>query len=106
LASIQAESALKQNLLDHILVFENYPTAERVDGIIAANEKDSRGVRLEVSDIETFEQTNYDFNLAIITGEQLSLDFNYNGMHMKRGSRKNCQTYSNRTPANSSMMID
>jgi non-ribosomal peptide synthetase component F len=67
LASIQAQSGLKQNLLDHILVFENYPIAERV-----------KGEKLETFAVETFEQTNYDFNLVIVMGEQLDLEFKFN----------------------------
>jgi amino acid adenylation domain-containing protein/non-ribosomal peptide synthase protein (TIGR01720 family) len=80
LANIQAESALKQNLLDHILAFENYPLAKQLKGLTKSDNKtDSQGVRLKTSNVETFGQTNYDFNVRIIPGEKLILSISYNG---------------------------
>jgi amino acid adenylation domain-containing protein/non-ribosomal peptide synthase protein (TIGR01720 family) len=78
LPEIQAESALKQNLLDHILDFHNLPMAEQIDGLINGNEKNEKGSPLELSSIEAFEQTNYDLNVVIFFNEQLHIDFEYN----------------------------
>jgi amino acid adenylation domain-containing protein/non-ribosomal peptide synthase protein (TIGR01720 family) len=72
LAEIQANSLLKRQLLDHIVVFQNYPTAPR-------NQEGENGVvTWELSRIKAFEQTNYDFNLIILPQDQLSLRFDYN----------------------------
>jgi len=74
LADIQSGSLLKQDLINHILVFENYPLAEQIEGY----ENKSR-LPLKISDLETFEQTNYDFEVIIDRGEQLAVRFNFNG---------------------------
>ncbi len=54
-------------LFDHILIFENYPVSDTLERL-----------PFEVSEIEVFEQTNYDFNLIILPGESLKFVFNYN----------------------------
>jgi iturin family lipopeptide synthetase B len=71
LAETQSLSPLKYKLLNHILIFENYPLAKRVEG--------ARHSNLELSGMELFEQTNYDFNLSVIPGEeQMTISFLYN----------------------------
>ena len=74
LAEIQSESFLKQGLINHILVFENYPPAEQIKGY--ENKKQSP---FKFSNVDAFEQTNYDFNVIIEGGSQLVLRFNFNG---------------------------
>jgi len=64
LVEIQAQCFLKQNLLDHIIVFENYPEVSHETAL---------------SDLEIFQQTNYDFNIIVVPGEQLSLKLEFNG---------------------------
>jgi amino acid adenylation domain-containing protein/non-ribosomal peptide synthase protein (TIGR01720 family)/FkbM family methyltransferase len=78
LAEIQSGSVLKQNLLDHILVFENYPISEKLDRIMDGGNELNKRVKLEISSIEMFEQTNYDFNIKIVPGERLTIKFDYN----------------------------
>ncbi|NOQ27705.1 MAG: amino acid adenylation domain-containing protein, partial [Bacteroidales bacterium] len=39
LAEIQAQSILKQNLIDHIIVFENFPIAEKIENLDNDNEQ-------------------------------------------------------------------
>jgi len=72
LAEIQANSSLKRQLLDHIVVFQNYPTAPW------NQQGENEAVTWELSQVEAFEQTNYDFNLIILPQDQLSLRFDYN----------------------------
>ncbi len=88
LAEIQAESILKQNLFDHIFAFENFPTAVQIedsartdDAAIEDDEDDGRthAFRLELTHVEAFEQTNYDFNVIISPSKQLDIRFEYNG---------------------------
>jgi hypothetical protein len=55
---------LKQNLFDHIFVFENYPRIEEIS---------------RLSNLKSFEQSNYSLNFIIMPGENLSLIFTYNG---------------------------
>ncbi|MFB6363595.1 amino acid adenylation domain-containing protein, partial [Paenibacillus elgii] len=73
LADIQAQTPLKTGLIHHIVAFENYPLAAELFG--------GEGQQL-VSIIETegFEQTNYDFNIGVIPGEELQIKFGYNAL--------------------------
>ncbi|NIM15215.1 MAG: amino acid adenylation domain-containing protein [Candidatus Aminicenantes bacterium] len=77
LAEIQAGSALKQDLLDHIMIFENYPIARQLDAKMEEDQSSS-ALELEITDVEFFEQTNYDFCLGILPGSRVQLVLNYN----------------------------
>ncbi|MCP4230625.1 MAG: non-ribosomal peptide synthetase, partial [bacterium] len=79
LADIQAAAPLKQKLFDHILVFLNYPIDQQI-GETAA---------LTISGIESFEQSNFDLEVAILSTYRftVSLDYNanvYDGALMER----------------------
>ncbi|MFB6367572.1 amino acid adenylation domain-containing protein [Paenibacillus elgii] len=80
LAKIQADSSLKQNLFDHIFVFENFPLAERLDQAVQSG-AESGGAQAEftISDVQSFEQTHYDFNILIAPGDKLYVQFDFNG---------------------------
>ena len=75
LAEIQAESYLKRQLLDHILIFENYPVSRQLEGKSGAGPASSG---MQLSRVEIFEQTNYDFNILIDPGDPLALHFKFN----------------------------
>ncbi|HLP60854.1 MAG TPA: amino acid adenylation domain-containing protein, partial [Candidatus Deferrimicrobium sp.] len=70
---VQSRSELKGDLIDHILVFENYPLETEVEEGLA------------VVDIKAFEQTNYDFNIIIIPWDRLHVHFSYNALVYDRG---------------------
>ncbi len=72
LADIQAESALKQELIDHILIFQNYPIDTQMDN------ENTHHDGYAVQDFKGFEQTSYDFNVTIVPGDELRFNFNYN----------------------------
>ena len=78
LAEIQSESSLKQRLLDHLLVFENFPVRDQIDGLASREETKKSGRIFITSSSETFEQTNYNFNLVILPGKRLYLKFAFN----------------------------
>ncbi len=67
LAEIQSLMALKDSLINHIMVFENYPVEMKAEHF---------GVYL--SKIEAHEQANYDFNIIIGPGEETIIKFSYN----------------------------
>ncbi|MCP5425319.1 MAG: amino acid adenylation domain-containing protein [Gammaproteobacteria bacterium] len=69
LHEIQNRSPLKQDLLDHLLVIENYPIEQRFQGSQAG---------LTVEGVERFEQTHYDLVLVIAPGGTIRLEFQYN----------------------------
>ncbi len=75
LADIQSESMLKHHLIDHIYVLENYPVKEQVERLTAG---DNNNVLLKLSNIEAFEQSNYDFNIVIAAESLLTVRFIYN----------------------------
>ncbi|WP_187386550.1 non-ribosomal peptide synthetase [Paenibacillus ihumii] len=83
LADIQAASELKQELLDHLLVFQNYPIDTQLDHHEV--QRDAAAVQ----DFRSFEQTSYDFNVTIVPGEELRLNFNYNGLKYSRDAVAN-----------------
>jgi amino acid adenylation domain-containing protein/non-ribosomal peptide synthase protein (TIGR01720 family) len=78
LAEIQAESPLKQNLLDHIIEFQNYPPAERIEGVGDQIAKNKTTETLKLSNLNISEQSNYNFNVVIVPGDQIYLGFGYN----------------------------
>lgn len=86
LVEIQAQSPLNRNLIDHIFVFENYPLADKLEGLnnAASSHKDSTpGIkpksRLTFSNVTINEQTNYDFNVLVVPGSKLLIKFKFNG---------------------------
>ncbi|MCP4180221.1 MAG: hypothetical protein GY756_20855, partial [bacterium] len=70
LADIHNESELGNTLLDHILVFENYP----IDKALQENDSSI----LEIGNVESFEQINYNFGITVFPGESLDFRFCYN----------------------------
>lgn len=74
LAEIQSCSKVKQDLIDHIIAFENYPIEKEISGL------DSKDFKSQVSNVEMFEQTNYDFNVAVIPGEELTIKLSFNSL--------------------------
>lgn len=71
LAEIQSGSDLKQSLIDHILVFENYPVEKELGK--------EKGTGFDIQKYEAFEQSNYDLNVIVALGEKLDIKLNYNG---------------------------
>ena len=70
LAEIQSATQLKQGLIDHIMVFENYPVQKELE------KQEDTG--FTVQRFEASEQTNYDFNIVIYPGEEISIKLSYN----------------------------
>ncbi|AFH63622.2 amino acid adenylation domain-containing protein [Paenibacillus caseinilyticus] len=73
LFEIQALTEQKQELIGHIVVFENFPVEEQVEQLGSGDASDFRIVNAGM-----VEQTNYDFNLIVTPGEQLRIRFEYN----------------------------
>ncbi|MCG7410875.1 non-ribosomal peptide synthase/polyketide synthase, partial [Paenibacillus sp. ACRRX] len=87
LYEIQARSTQKQDLVNHIMVFENYPVDERMEQ--AGDDND----RLTITDVQVAEQTNYDFNLMIVPGETLVVRFDYNSQVYEPASMERLQSH-------------
>ncbi|MDQ1353284.1 MAG: hypothetical protein QG657_3590, partial [Acidobacteriota bacterium] len=78
LVGIQAMSPLKENLFDHLFIFENFPLADRIEGLTGEGCKHNT-FSPKMTDVEVFEQTNYDFNVEISASHQINITFQYNG---------------------------
>ena len=61
------------SLLDHIMVFENYPISKEIEGSAQAKE-----ASFEVVGTQIFEQTNYNLTIVVGPGEEFSISFSYN----------------------------
>ncbi len=75
LSHIQAVTTLKNNLIHHILAFENYPVQEKVK-----SQASGEGLGFFVQGFHLVEQTNYDFNIVVAPGPALGVKFNYNSI--------------------------
>ncbi|MGN4561912.1 amino acid adenylation domain-containing protein [Bacillus cereus group sp. MYBK5-2] len=76
LYEIQAQTEQKQDLITHIMVFENYPVEQQMEHRENHNETE-----LTITNVTMTEQTNYDFNVMVIPGEDIKVHFQYNA-HM------------------------
>ncbi|WP_458121519.1 non-ribosomal peptide synthase/polyketide synthase [Paenibacillus sp. Z6-24] len=88
LYEVQAQSDQKQELISHIMVFENYPVQEELD------ERQVGGKSgFEITDVQMFEQTNYDFNLIVMPGPNLQVLYRYNGIVYEQESIEQIQAH-------------
>ena len=78
LAEIQSKSILKQKLIDHLFIFENYPIKEQLEICESEKNQNSR-LSLKLTNVSVFEQTNYDFNIILQGMDRLNIIFQYNG---------------------------
>ncbi|MEJ2406195.1 MAG: amino acid adenylation domain-containing protein [Candidatus Thiodiazotropha sp.] len=63
-----SEIPSRQPLFESLVVFENYPLDIALENC---------GTNVTISDIDSFERTNYPLTLVVIPGEELSLTFSY-----------------------------
>ncbi|MEJ2459517.1 MAG: condensation domain-containing protein, partial [Novosphingobium sp.] len=73
LADIQAATTLKGALLDHALVFENYPLADELHGL-----ESKYALGFHIKEIAVFEQTHYDLMIVVEPGTLMQVEFRYN----------------------------
>ncbi|MCP4220157.1 MAG: AMP-binding protein, partial [bacterium] len=74
LPEIQAASILKGDLIDHIMIFDNYPFEEIKDT------GSREGLGFTVRDMDMFVQTNYDFNIVVDPAREISIKFSHNAL--------------------------
>src|SRR5690606_10320267 len=72
LYAIQTDSPLKQQLLDHIIIFENYPFDPE-----ALSE---RKLGFRIASMEVREQTNYGLNVVVAPGAVMTVRFSFNAL--------------------------
>ncbi|AGN70717.1 hypothetical protein B2K_39560 [Paenibacillus mucilaginosus K02] len=74
LHEIQARCTSVRELIDHLLIFENYPVPARTE-----TDGGTEEAGLEITGFEAEERTNYDLTVMIQPGEELRIHFDYNG---------------------------
>ncbi|MEN1970683.1 amino acid adenylation domain-containing protein, partial [Lentibacillus sp. N15] len=67
LYKIQEQSVHKRNLFDHIIVFENYPLSNELGDV----------QDIQISDLNSLEQTNYPLSIAVYPGKSLKVKISY-----------------------------
>ncbi|MGW8959227.1 amino acid adenylation domain-containing protein [Paenibacillus sp. NPDC055715] len=75
LFEIQALTEQKQDLINHIMVFENYPVEEQVEEMGSDGQEP-----FPISNVVAAEQTNYDLNVVVMPGECIKIRFMYNAL--------------------------
>ena len=83
LAHIQSETGLKQNLLDHILVFENFPVDEQLIKTVEKHKRRTSGTTVDMS-AEDFVFNNYNFFINVFPWESLLIKVNFNARVYER----------------------
>nr|WP_250636801.1 non-ribosomal peptide synthase/polyketide synthase [Paenibacillus sp. IHB B 3084] len=81
LYEIQGLSELKQDLINHILIFENFPMEEQMEQL-----GDGEESNFSITGVESVEQTNYDFNLVVLPGNTIQMSFGYNALAFEHES--------------------
>ncbi|KAA8754994.1 non-ribosomal peptide synthase/polyketide synthase [Paenibacillus sp. UASWS1643] len=73
LFEIQSLSEQKRDLINHIMVFENYPMEEQIEQVVSGGQE-----ALKIANIQSPEQTNYELDITVIPEEHILLRFTYN----------------------------
>ncbi|MEC1581805.1 amino acid adenylation domain-containing protein [Bacillus subtilis] len=74
LYEIQSRSAVKQGLIDHILVFENYPVQQEIQML---NKQEHATDLFQIHNFTVADETNYSFYLMVAPGEEIHIKMNY-----------------------------
>jgi amino acid adenylation domain-containing protein/non-ribosomal peptide synthase protein (TIGR01720 family) len=72
LNEIVSLTPLKNELINHLMIYENYPLDKKAKDL---NDKNSM---LTISEVKNFERTNYDFTITVLPTENLTISFDFN----------------------------
>ncbi|NEU24859.1 amino acid adenylation domain-containing protein, partial [Paenibacillus polymyxa] len=90
LYDIQARTEQKQDLIHHIMVFENYPIGQQMKQMGGCGETKTQ-TGFSIANVELAEQTNYDFNLIVVPDEDISILLEYNALVYNRSAMERIQ---------------
>jgi polyketide synthase PksJ len=65
LAHIQTDTGKHQPILDHVLVYENYPIAEQLEEILGIKSPEDTDKELQLLNVDIFEQAHYNLGVRI-----------------------------------------
>ncbi|MGG4186767.1 amino acid adenylation domain-containing protein, partial [Paenibacillus jamilae] len=90
LYDIQALTEQKQDLVHHIMVFENYPIGQQMKQMGGSDVTRSQ-TDFSIANVALAEQTNYDFNLIVVPDEDISILLEYNALVYSRSAMERIQ---------------
>nr|WP_257791069.1 non-ribosomal peptide synthetase [Paenibacillus polymyxa] len=90
LYDIQALTEQKQDLIHHIMVFENYPIGQQMKQVGGSGETRAQN-GFSIANVALAEQTNYDFNLIVVPDEDISILLEYNALVYSRSAMERIQ---------------
>ncbi|WP_299316054.1 amino acid adenylation domain-containing protein, partial [uncultured Aquimarina sp.] len=77
LSEVQSQSELGMDLINHIMIFENFPVQEAIQEDIE-NIEDQKNLELTIESAEVFERINYNFNITISSiNSSIAVEFIY-----------------------------
>ncbi|MEO5564442.1 MAG: amino acid adenylation domain-containing protein, partial [Chitinophagaceae bacterium] len=75
LSEIESLSDLGRDLLDHLMIFENFPISEAIAGSTIVDKE--KGEEYKVSDIQVFDQNDYELYVIVVPGEEIKIRIDY-----------------------------
>ncbi|OBA07768.1 non-ribosomal peptide synthetase, partial [Bacillus subtilis] len=87
LYEIQAQTEQKQQLINHIMVFENYPVEKQMEHM----KQDDKA--LDIIDFYMEEHTHYDFTFIVMPAGEIEIRFVYNGNVYDQASVERMQAH-------------
>ncbi|WP_412094192.1 amino acid adenylation domain-containing protein [Bacillus atrophaeus] len=87
LYEIQAQTEQKQQLISHIMVFENYPVEKQMEHM----KQDDTA--LDIIDFHMEEHTHYDFTFIVMPAGEIEIRFVYNGTVYDQASVERMQAH-------------
>ncbi|OFX87035.1 MAG: hypothetical protein A2X00_10640 [Bacteroidetes bacterium GWE2_32_14] len=78
LADIQLFAKDKMNLIDHIMVFDNYPINENIGRV-----SDDSGIGFKIAELDLYEQSSYDLNVLISARNIITVNIKFNNKLFK-----------------------
>ncbi|MCP4216573.1 MAG: amino acid adenylation domain-containing protein, partial [bacterium] len=88
LAEIQSCSSLKMELLDHIMVFENYPIQQELNRATEGTDSD-----FTIHKAAAHEQSNYNLNIVVNPGTPFTVKFLYNAHVFSAADMERCGSH-------------
>ncbi|WP_186331921.1 condensation domain-containing protein, partial [Paenibacillus xylanexedens] len=80
LAEVQGQTELKQNLIDHLFVFQNYPEVYDISG-------QSEDQDFQITDFQGFEHTNYSLSATMhVQANRLGIKVSYNASEHRKAN--------------------
>lgn len=83
LSEIQSETSIKNDLINHVMIFQNYPVAKIINKIHETNSA------ISIVDSEVYEQINYNFKIEVSAHNDLAIKITYNSYIYENSEVKN-----------------